>query len=185
MATRVCLNSRCEDAGKRDGENIVGFGSFRTKTGLRMRRRCKACGRTFSENTQTAYVGLRCSRDEFDQVAQMRVEGVSISATARITKRSRNTVARWLERASHAAEKFNERNLRGFEIKELQADELYTFVRGKKHATWLFAIVEVWSRLWPSSVLGRRSYRNTETLFEASRQQWTAQAPLSILTVPM
>jgi len=94
----------------------------------------------------------------------MRVEGVSISATARLTGRSRNTVARWLERASRAAERFNRRMLRGFEIVELQADELYTFIGGKSRPTWLFAIIEVCSRLWASSLVGRRSYRNTKSV---------------------
>ncbi len=37
---------------------------------------------------------------------------------------SRNTIARWLERASRAAERFNQQMLRDFEIVELQADEL-------------------------------------------------------------
>lgn len=57
-------------------------------------------------------------------------------------RRQVRTVARWLERASHAADQFNEKYLRGYEIKELQADELYTFVRGKNNSTWLFAMIE-------------------------------------------
>jgi IS1 family transposase len=55
--------------------------------------------------------------------------------------------------------------LRDFEIKELQADELCTFVGSKTDTRWLFTAIEVSSRLWPSRVLGRRSYRNTELLF--------------------
>ena len=95
-------------------------------------------GERSARNTGTAYSGLRCTRKEFDQVAGMRVEGVSISATARLTGRSRNTVARWLERASIAAELFNRRMLRDFDIVELQADELYTFIGSKSRPTWLF-----------------------------------------------
>lgn len=95
----------------------------------------------------------------------MRVEGVSISAIARITGRSRSTITRWLERAAAAAKRFNDHHLRKFEIKELQADELWTFVGSKTQATWLFTVIEVWSRLWPSSIVGRRSYRNTEAVF--------------------
>jgi IS1 family transposase len=85
---------------------------------------------------------------------------VSISATARVTGRSRNTIARWLERAASAAQRFNQRMLRDFEIIELQADELCTFIRSKSRPTWLFATIEVSSRLWAGSVLGRRSSRN-------------------------
>ncbi len=88
---------------------------------------------TVSTNTGTAYSGLRCTRyaREFDQVADLRVEGVSISATSRLTGRSRDTVARWLERTSIAAARFTWHMLRDFEFVELQADELYTFI-GRK-----------------------------------------------------
>ena len=115
-------------------------------------------------NTGTAYSGLRYTRREFAQVASLRVEGVSISAAARVTGHSRNTIARWLERASRVAERFNRQMLRDFEVIELQADELYTFIGSKSRPTWLFATIEVCSRLWASSLVGRRSYRNTKTV---------------------
>ncbi len=162
---KACSKPGCENFGKL-GINIGGHGWFTTKSGRRRRYRCKICGGTVSTNTGTAYSGLRCTRREFDQVAAMRVEGVSISATARLTGRSRNTVARWLERASAAAERFNRRMLRDFEIVELQADELYTFIGSKSRPTWLFATIEVCSRLWASSLVGRRSYRNTKAMLD-------------------
>ena len=159
----ACAKPGCDNRGK-PGLNIVGHGSFATKSGRRRRYRCTVCGGTLSTNTGTAYSGLRCARREFDQVASLRVEGVSISATARVTGRSRNTVARWLNRASTAAERFNYRMLWNFEIRELQADELCTFVGNRNNTRWLFAVIEVWSRLWAGSVLGRRSYRNTKAV---------------------
>ena len=159
----ACAKPGCDNRGK-PGLNIVGHGSFATKSGRRRRYRCTVCGGTLSTNTGTAYNGLRCTRREFEQVAGLRVEGVSISATARVTGRSRNTIARWLERASTAAARFNQRMLRDFDILELQADELCTFIGSKSRTIWLFATIEVWSRLWASSVLGRRSYRNTKAV---------------------
>ena len=152
--------ARCDNVGK-PGLSIVGDGWFATKSGRRRRYRCTACGGTFSTNTGTAYSGLRCTRREFDQVARLRVEGVSISATARVTGHARGTIARWLERASTAAARFNQRMVRDFEILELQADELCTFVGRKSRPMWLFTVIEVGSRLWAGSVLGRRSSRNT------------------------
>jgi IS1 family transposase len=56
--------------------------------------------------------------------------------------------------------------LRDFEIVELQADELYTFIGSKSRPTWLFATIEVCSRLWASSLVGRRSYRNTKAMLD-------------------
>ena len=159
----ACATSGCDNRGK-PGLNIVGYGSFATKAGRRQRYRCTVCRGTLSTNTGTAYSGLRCTRREFDQVASLRVEGMSISATARVTGHSRNTIARWLERASTAAKRFNHRMLRGFDLMELQADELCTFIGSKRNIIWLFATIEVSSRVWAGSVLGRRSDRNASAV---------------------
>ena len=43
-------------------------------------------------------------------------------------------------------------------------DELRSFVGGKTRPTWIFVAIEVWSRLWLSTVTGRRSYRSTLAL---------------------
>ena len=59
---------------------------------------------------------------------------------------------------------FNQSRLAGFVVEELQADEIRSFVGGKTWPTWLFVAIEVWSRLWPSRVTARRSYRNTLAL---------------------
>ena len=159
----ACATSGCDNRGK-PGLNIVGYGSFATKAGRRQRYRCTVCRGTLSTNTATAYHGLRCTRQEFDQVASLRVEGMSISATARVTGHSRNTIARWLERASTAAKRFNHRMVRGFDLIELQADELCTFIGRKSNIIWLFATIEVSSRVWAGSVLGRRSDRNARAV---------------------
>ena len=180
----ACATPGCDNRGK-PGLNIVGYGSFATKSVRRRRYRCTVCRGTLSTNTGTAYSGLRCTRREFDQVASLRVEGVSISATARVTGHSRNTIARWLERASTAAKRFNDGMLRDFDLIELQADELCTFIGNKSQIFWLFATIEVssrlwagsvreifWlfatievsSRLWAGSVLGRRSDRNARAV---------------------
>ena len=101
-----------------------------------------------------------CARRAFDQVASLRVEGVSISATARVTGHARHAIARWLERASTAAKRFNQRMLRDFAIIELQADERCTFIGTKSSAPWVCAAIEVCSRLWAGRVLGRRASRH-------------------------
>ena len=159
----ACGTPGCDNRGK-PGLNIVGYGSFATKSGRRRRYRCTVCGGTLSTNTGTAYSGLRCTRREFEQVASLRIEGVSLSATARVTGHSRNTIARWLERASTAARRFNDRRLRDFDLIELQADELCTSIGKKSQTCWLFATIEVSSRLWAGSVLGRRSDRNARAV---------------------
>jgi IS1 family transposase len=159
----ACATPGCDTRGK-PGRNIIGYGSFATKSGRRQRYRCTVCRGTRSTNTGTAYSGLRCTRREFDQVASVRVEGVSIAATARVTGHSRNTIARWLERASTAATRFNDLMLRDVDLIELQADELCTFIGHKSQTVWLFATIEVSSRLWAGSILGRRSDHNARAV---------------------
>ena len=94
----------------------------------------------------------------------LRVEGVSISAIARVEGIAWNTVARWLENAADVCRGFNQSRMAGFVVEELQADEIRSFVGGKTRPTWIFVAIEVESRLWPSTVTGRRSYRNTLAL---------------------
>ena len=65
-----------------------------------------------------------------------------MSATARVTGHARNPFARWLERASTAAKRFNQRMLRDVEIIELQADARCTFIGNKSRATGLCAAIE-------------------------------------------
>ena len=89
----ACAKRGCDNRGTL-GLNIVGPGSFPTKWDRRWRYRCTVCGGTVNTNTGTAYSGLRCARREFDQVASLRVEGVSISATARVTGHARHPIAR-------------------------------------------------------------------------------------------
>jgi IS1 family transposase len=43
-------------------------------------------------------------------------------------------------------------------------------------------VIEVWSRLWPSTVVGKRSYRNTLDLFRGLSNRITLQASLLITT---
>jgi transposase-like protein len=90
---------------------------------------------------------------------------VNKSAIARVERLAWNTVDRWLEKAGDCGGRFNDEKTTGFRATELQADEIRTIIQGKQQPTWVFAAIEVWSRLWCSTVVGRRSYQNTLALF--------------------
>ena len=55
--------------------------------------------------------------------------------------------------------------MRRLSIAELQADEICTIVGSKERPIWVFVALDVWSRLWPATVVGKRSYRNTLNLY--------------------
>ena len=164
MKKPSCLNPECSLYGNVASRRIIRYGFYRTTAGKRRRYRCVGCGQTFSTTKGTPYYRLQHRRTTFDTVVTLRVEGVSLSAIARVERLAWNTVARWLERAAAVCRRFSHGRTTSFAVEELQADEIRTFTGGKTRPTWVFAAIEVWSRLWTSTVVGRRSYRNTLAL---------------------
>ena len=98
-----------------------------------------------------------------DDIANMSVNGIGKSAISRIKGKSWNTINRWLQQAFLFAKQFNSLVLQGYEINELQADEIRTFVGSKTRVRWLITALEVSTRLWVGKVFGRRSYKNVKT----------------------
>ena len=110
---------------------IIRYGFYRTTAGKRRRYRCLACGTTFSSTKGTPYYRLQHRRATFDTVVALRVEGVSLSAIARIEGLAWNTVARWLDRAAAVCRRFSHGRVAGVVVEELQADEIRSFTGGK------------------------------------------------------
>ena len=175
MKKPSCRNPTCSLPGNVASRRIIRYGFYRTTAGKRRRYRCVGCGQTFSSTKGTPYYRLQHRRTTFDTVVTLRVEGVSLAAIGRIERLAWNTVARWLARAVSVCRRFNDGRTTGFVATELQADEIRSFTGGKTRPTWVFAAMEVWSRLWTSTVVGRRSYRNTLALVRdvASRMTFT------------
>src|SRR5512136_1702379 len=165
MKSLSCPNQHCPPSGKGDAGAIIRHGFYTTRWGKRRRYQCQTCGKTFCSTTGTPYHRLQHRRATLDEVASLSVEGLNKSAIARVKRIAWNTVHRWLERAAALCRRFNNRKIAGIPITELQADEICTIIHDKEQPIWIFAAIEVWSRLWPSTVIGRRSYRNTLTLF--------------------
>ena len=109
-------------------------------------------------------VGQIVKRSIAPRAVALRVEGVSLSAISRVEGLAWHTVARGLERAAAVCRRCSHGRVTGFVVEELQADEIRSFTGRKTRPTWIVAAIEVWSRLWPSTVVGRRSYRNTWAL---------------------
>ena len=162
LKTIICSNSKCIYFRLLGKGNIIRHSFYKTSQGRRRRYRCKECGKTFSSTYGTAYYRLQSSRASFDEVATMSVNGVDKSTISRITRLSWNTIERWLEMAALYAQNVNEQYLKGYDIKEVQADEIRTFVDSKKKVTWLFTAIEVSTRLWISMVVGNRTYQNVK-----------------------
>ena len=165
MKSLGCPNRHCPPSRKGVAGAIIRHGFYSTRWGKRCRYRCQTCGKTFCSTIGTPYHRLQHRHTIFNEVASLSVEGLNKSAIARIKRIAWNTVHRWLERASNWCRHFSDRKMKRLTMAELQADEMQTVVGGKEQPIWVFAVIDVWSRLWPSTVVGKRSFRNTLALF--------------------
>ena len=165
MKSLSCTNRHRPPSGKGEIGAIIPNGFYKTRSGKYRRYQCQTCGKTFCSTTRTPYYRLQHRRATFNEVASLTVEGLNKSAVPRVKRIAWNTVHRWLERAGVWCRRFNDRKVKGLSSVELQADELRTIVGSKEPSMWVFVVIDVWSRHWPSTVVGKRSYRNTLALF--------------------
>lgn len=137
------------------------YGWLNTRHGRRRRYRCPACSTTFSRTTGTALYRIQHAHRRVFRVLDLRMEGVSIAAIARLEGISWNTAARWLERAAKVAAAFQDAMTWDLDLREVQADEIRTFAPGKRRQIWIYTTMEVSSRFWPVLRVGRRGHRAT------------------------
>src|SRR5262249_48004738 len=108
-------------------------------------------------------------------------EGANKPAIARVKGISWNTVHRWLERAAVWCRRFSDRKIRRLAAVEVQADEIKTIIGGKEQAIWVFTVIDVWSRLWPSTVVDKQINKTTFSLFrDLSNQMNLKKFPLVV-----
>lgn len=103
------------------------------------------------------------------QILNMLVEGVSMRAISRMADVSINTVSKLLVDAGKACSTFHDENVRGLKVKQVQADEIWTFtyakqknVRNAKAApaqagdTWTWTAIDRDTKLVISWLVGGR-----------------------------
>jgi transposase-like protein/IS1 family transposase len=98
------------------------------------RRRCKSCKATFGIIPPRPLGSMRIDMEKAVQCLSMLTEGCSIRSTERLSGIHRDTIMRLLRRAGAKCEKLLNSLVRGVEVKDVQADELWCFV-GMKEKT--------------------------------------------------
>lgn len=114
-------NLRCKKFGK--------FGPQRIQ-----RYRCAACKRTFSEDhekTQGPLGDMRISLDKAEMCLRLLVEGNSIRSIQRITGLHQETILNLLVLAGKRCEKLMKNRIKGIAVKDVEADEIWGFVKFK------------------------------------------------------
>lgn len=101
-----CQNSRCEDYGKRGGENLTVTDRSRRYRTLR----CRTCKARFSERKGTVFYGSRLPQQRIVSILAHVSEGVGMRKTGRLVGVKDETVIRYTRRAGdHAKALHDER----------------------------------------------------------------------------
>lgn len=107
------------------------------------------------------------------QILSCLVEGMSINATSRINKVSKNTVLKLLNDVGKACSEYQDKALKNLTCKRLQIDEIWSFCYSKQKNVpkqhrgkfgygdvWTFTAIDADTKLVPSWLVG---YRNIDT----------------------
>jgi IS1 family transposase/transposase-like protein len=138
------------------------------------RWRCKECGVTFIPRPPRPLGAMRLPLDKATLCLSMLTEGSSIRSTERVSGVHRDTIMKLLRFAGAKAEALLAQ-VRGVEVQDVQADEIWGFVRMKEKTkvekgiadpevgdAWTYVAVERSTKLVLSWHLGRRTAEDTE-----------------------
>ncbi len=130
LANYWCYNKGCPDYGRRNLGNIVIKEHYGTQD--RALLKCRTCGHCFSETRGTIFYGLNTPDDEVLRVLAQLVEKGSIRGVARATGYDKNTICRWLKKASEHCQEVNGYFLHNLHLTQVQIDEIWTFCKKTK-----------------------------------------------------
>ncbi len=102
----------------------------KTETGAQ-RYRCLDCGKTYVESTRSLD-GMRVGLDKAEQTIRCMMEGLSVRATARLAGVAKDTVLDLLVLIGGRCKRFSEATLVDVPVKDVEADELWSFVGCKE-----------------------------------------------------
>jgi transposase-like protein/IS1 family transposase len=166
-----------------------------TKSGT-VRYRCCDCGKSWTESTSTLG-GMRIGMDRAEQIIGMVCEGMSVMATARVTKTDPHTVINLVNYVGERCEAYMQDTIKGIAVEEIQMDEQWQFVLCKRRTarenkyvggcgdSWCYTAVERSTKLVVAWHMGKRDEKHTDSFirklaaattgrFNLASDGWTA-----------
>lgn len=163
----VCHN--CKIEAKKSGKDRKGV----------QRYRCNQCRKTFQEIKERLLGNMYLTEEKALLVLGMLLEGSSIRSIGRITGVEKKTVLSLLALAGERCEKVMNRKIKGIAVKDVEADEIWGFVKMKRNTrldkgiddpfvgdAYTFVGIERNSKLILAWHIGDRDTVNTEAFTE-------------------
>ena len=116
--------------------NVIGNGTYMTKSGKVQKYICRSCGRVFCGRTNSVFYDLRTEEDEVLTALKMIPKGMSLRGAAEVLEVKLDTVRRWLSRAAEHSEEANKALMKDLVVSKVELDELWTFVQKNKYLEW-------------------------------------------------
>ena len=129
----ACTNAECRYYGLANQGNVVGNGTYETKSGRVRKYICSTCGKIFCDLSNTMFYDLRTNDEKVVLALKLIMKGMSQRSTAEVLGVSPRSVSTWLSRASEQSEAVSEAHLKDLKVPKVEMDELWTFV-GKKES---------------------------------------------------
>src|SRR5687768_12449988 len=95
------------------------------------RFRCNQCKRRFQEETERLLGNMYLSEEKSLMIIRLLLEGNSIRSIERITGCEKKTITRVLLHAGEQCEGLMNRKIKGIAVKDVEADEIWGFVKFK------------------------------------------------------
>jgi len=96
------------------------------------RFRCRSCRRTYAERPERPLGDMRLPLDRALLVLHLLCEGSSVRAIERITGTEKRTILRLLAQVGEGCERMLEETVKAVPVQDVQADELWTYIRCKQ-----------------------------------------------------
>ena len=142
------------------------------------RYKCKDCGQSLSDAKPNPLGDMRLNIDKACMALGMLLEGMSIRATARLTGIEKKTLGKLVLFAGDKCEQFFNAVVRDVEAKDVQADEIWSFVGCKEKTrkrlgksedqgdSWTWIAIERDTKLVLAYHVGTRSGNDCQTFLD-------------------
>jgi IS1 family transposase/transposase-like protein len=190
-----CQNSQCPDFGRRDAGNLTVTGRLGKSRQFRLLY-CRTCRARFSERKGTPLYRAHLPEDKATSILEHIREGCGVLKTARLVKVHPDTVSRYGRAAGqHSRAAHDELVARTPETRELQMDEMWSFVAKKEKNCdeddpedrfrgdcWDHVALDPENRLVVSVVPGERTAESVQELVDDVKGRLGGRAPELITT---
>jgi insertion element IS1 protein InsB len=155
---QACPNQNCDIYGIVNHEDVIRNGH--QKNG-EQEYKCNRCRTRFNRRKGTPLEGLRTPNHLIGLAMFLYMCGVGVAMIAVATGKREKTVERWIRRIAPHCKRLIEQNLskrnHGFTSVYLQMDELWSYLWRKNTKVWIWAGLDVVTRLFIAFHIGDRS----------------------------